>query len=91
MMNTYKQLGTKYNTDKTMHHGYHFFYPRFLEPLRNETFTMLEIGLGTFEDNTGTAGCVGNSPKLWKEYFANAKVFVMDIDNEYTDEYVTVI
>jgi hypothetical protein len=90
-INTFEKLGTKYKTDKTMHHGYHFFYPRFLEPLRNETFTMLEIGLGTFEDNTGTAGCVGNSPKLWKEYFSNAKVFVMDIDYEYMDEYGTVI
>lgn len=82
---TLEQLGDKYQTDKTLHHGYHHFYPRFLEPLRNETFNMLEIGLGSFQDNTG------NSPKLWKEYFPNANVFVMDIDYEYKDEYGTII
>lgn len=82
---TLEQLGDKYQTDKTLHHGYHYFYPRFLEPLRNETFNMLEIGLGSFQDNTG------NSPKLWKEYFPNTNVFVMDIDYEYKDEYGTVI
>jgi hypothetical protein len=82
---TLEQLGDKYQTDKTLHHGYHYFYPRFLEPLRNETFNMLEIGLGSFQDNTG------NSPKLWKEYFSNANVFVMDITYEYKDEYGTVI
>ena len=82
---TLEQLGEKYQTDKTLHHGYHYFYPRFLEPLRNETFNMLEIGLGSFQDNTG------NSPKLWKEYFPNVNVFVMDIDYEYQDEYGTII
>jgi hypothetical protein len=82
---TLEQLGDKYQTDKTLHHGYHYFYPRFLEPLRNETFNMLEIGLGSFQDNTG------NSPKLWKEYFPNANVFVMDIDYEYKDEFGTII
>ena len=82
---TLEQLGDKYQTDKTLHHGYHHFYPRFLEPLRNETFNMLEIGLGSFQDNTG------NSPKLWKEYFPNANVFVMDIDYEYKDEFGTII
>jgi hypothetical protein len=82
---TLEQLGEKYQTDKTLHHGYHYFYPRFLEPLRNETFNMLEIGLGSFQDNTG------NSPKLWKEYFPNANVFVMDIDYEYKDEFGTII
>jgi hypothetical protein len=82
---TLEQLGDKYQTDKTLHHGYHYFYPRFLEPLRNETFNMLEIGLGSFQDNTG------NSPKLWKEYFPNANVFVMDINYEYKDEFGTII
>jgi hypothetical protein len=82
---TLEQLGDKYQTDKTLYHGYHYFYPRFLEPLRNETFNMLEIGLGSFQDNTG------DSPKLWKEYFPNTNVFVMDIDYEYQDEYGTII
>lgn len=84
-MSSFKSIGEKYQTDKVLHHGYFNFYPRFLEPLRNEAFNMLEIGLGSFQDNTG------NSPKLWKEYFPYSNIFVMDIDHEYTDEYGRVI
>jgi hypothetical protein len=84
-MKTFKQIGTDFKTDKVLHHGYHFYYPQYLEYLRPHNFKMLEIGLGTFLDNTG------NSPKLWKEYFPNAQSFTMDINHEYTDEYSVVI
>ena len=38
------ELAQKYGTDKVSQHGNRFFYPRFLEPLRDQEFTMLEIG-----------------------------------------------
>jgi hypothetical protein len=85
MDKTFKQIGINFQTDKVLHHGYHFYYPYYLEHLRSKSFKMLEIGLGTFSHNTG------NSPKLWKEYFPNVKSFTMDINHEYIDEYSIVI
>lgn len=84
-MKSFKKIGTQFQTDKVLHHGYHLYYPTHLEYLRKKTFNMLEIGLGNFEDDTG------NSPKLWKTYFPNSNIFVMDIDHQYIDEYSTVI
>jgi len=72
-MNDFYQMCTKNNTDKCTHHGYHYFYPRFLDTLRNQTFNMLEIGYHT-----------GDSARMWCDYFPNSKVFVMDIDHEIT-------
>jgi hypothetical protein len=84
-MKTFKQIGTEFETDKVLHHGYHFYYPEYLEHLRSKEFNMLEIGLGTFSHNTG------NSPKLWKQYFPKANIYVMDLNHEYIDEYSQVI
>ena len=85
MDKTFKQIGSDFKTDKVLHHGYHFYYPQYLEYLRTTKFKMLEIGLGTFSHNTG------NSPKLWKTYFPHANIFTMDINQEYQDEYSRVI
>jgi len=41
------ELGRKHGTDKVLHHGYRFFYPRFVEPLRDKNFKMPEIAYGT--------------------------------------------
>lgn len=70
-MRTFEQIGRETRTDKVTHHAYHRFYPRFLEPLRNETFAMLEIG---FRD--------GASYQLWEEYFPKATIYGVDIANE---------
>ncbi len=71
---SFKELSELHGTDKVTYHGYHFFYPKFLESLRNEKFNMLEIGWGS-----------GASVKVWNDYFPNANIFVMDIGMEYTD------
>lgn len=34
---SFSTLGSKHGTDKITHHGYHRFYPLFLDPYRNET------------------------------------------------------
>ena len=67
-MNDLYEMGQKYGTDKVCHHGYQFFYPRYLEPLRGQKFTMLEIGYQT-----------GESARMWEEYFPDAELFAMDI------------
>lgn len=74
-MNDFYQMCVTNNTDKCTHHGYHYFYPRFLDPLRNQSFNMLEIGYHT-----------GDSARMWCDYFPNSKVFIMDIDHEITFE-----
>lgn len=68
-MSSFYELGAKHGTDKVTHHGYHFFYPRFLEPLRGERFTLLELGYAQ-----------GKSARMWEEYFPHAEIFAMDIN-----------
>lgn len=67
-MPDFLELSLKHGTDKVGHHGYHFFYPRFLDPLRDQAFTMLEIGY-----------FLGESARMWEEYFPRAEIFAADI------------
>lgn len=64
------ELSLKHGTDKVGHHGYHFFYPRYLDSLRDQTFTMLEIGYFR-----------GESARMWEEYFPHAEIFAVDIES----------
>jgi len=76
---TFKEIGQSV-TDKITQHRYDRFYPMFLEPLRNQEFSMLEIGIDR-----------GGSLSLWKEYFPYAKIFGADIHQEWKDERATII
>lgn len=71
MEKSFYELSQNAGTDKVTHHGYHFFYPFFLDKIRHEKFKMLEIGYG-----------IGESMKMWTEYFPNSIFFCMDIDIE---------
>ena len=73
-MRNFEEIGREL-TDKIHHHRYDRFYPQFLEPLRNKEFNMLEIGFGD-----------GESLKLWKEYFPQAYINVIDIDYQLEDD-----
>lgn len=77
-MRTLKEIGANL-TDKISHHRYDRFYPMFLEPLRNQEFSMLEIGVDR-----------GGSLSLWKEYFPKAHIFGADIHQQWSDERATV-
>ena len=68
----FKVLGTIYNTDKISHHGYHRFYPKFLNHLREKEGSLLEIGINMM--------C---SLKLWLDYFPNFNIYGIDIDLSY--------
>lgn len=70
-MRDFYTIGKENGTDKCTHHGYHYFYPRFLENLRDDAFNMLEIGYHE-----------GGSARMWAEYFPKASVYCMDINKE---------
>jgi hypothetical protein len=71
MKKSFHTLSEIAGTDKVKPHGYHFFYPVFLENIRDENFNMLEIGYGS-----------GESMKMWCEYFPNSNIFCIDINIE---------
>ncbi|UNE35691.1 class I SAM-dependent methyltransferase [Vermiphilus pyriformis] len=64
------QLGVKYNTDKSsIHHNYLDIYERYLNHLKDQPITFLEIGF-----------LQGSSARMWDEYFSNGKLHFMDYD-----------
>lgn len=64
-------LGIKYNTNKAFYHNYCKFYDRILTPIRNDTSNMLELGIAT-----------GASLNMWCDYFSNANIYGIDIDEK---------
>jgi len=62
-------LGIKYNTNKAFYHNYCKFYDKILSSIRIETTNMLELGIAT-----------GASLHMWSDYFSNAKIYGIDID-----------
>ena len=75
------QIANKYASDKGTkipddggNHGprLHFTtkYSKYMEEIRNEKITILEIGIGS-----------GPSLKMWYDYFPNATIHAIDVDN----------
>lgn len=69
-------LGRKFGTDKIDHHRYDRFYPLFLENFRDQSINFFEIGCGK----------EASSFHMWLEYFPFAKVFCMDISENFICE-----
>lgn len=68
----FKKIGDKSGTDKTLHHGYHRFYPSHLASLsRLNDFGIVEIGYGE-----------GSSISLWRDLYPQAFVYCLDRDVE---------
>jgi len=68
-------LGEMYGTDKVHDHHYTPHYHRRFKELRDEPITLLEIGVGGYEDpHMG-----GESLWMWRDYFPNAKIVGLDI------------
>ena len=63
------------NSDKVSHHGYHRFYPWFLNHLRGQNVNFLEIGIDKTE-----------SLRLWKGYFNSVNLHGIDIDYKNFDD-----
>ena len=82
-MKNFREIGEEHYNDKVTHHRYDLIYPLFLESYREKKLKMLEIGLGDGEFGTGRSGI------LWKDYFPDAEIFIMDIHHEFqTEDYV---
>lgn len=52
-------------------HSYTYYYDKLFTPLRDESLLILEIGV-----------CGGGSLKMWYEYFPNATIIALDINDE---------
>ena len=64
-LNEFTLLGRYYGTDKIYHHGYHRYYPRYIEPFKSiRNGGMLEIGIDS-----------GRSLNMWIDYFPNAFIY----------------
>lgn len=72
-------LAKKYRTDKFgKWHRYTPHYEHHLAYLRHQRFTLLEIGIGGYKrDQDG-----GNSLRMWKEFFPNAQILGLDIEDK---------
>ena len=89
---TLTDLAIKYCLDKSIHSGSQDYIPEYItlfEPRRDDVKQMLEIGIGSLENNQmgGLNGDLvelcgyktGNSLKCWAEYFPNATIHGIDI------------
>lgn len=72
-------LARHFRTDKWgRRHRYTPHYERHLGHLKNERFTLLEIGIGGYRrDQEG-----GASLRMWQEYFPRAQIFGLDIEDK---------
>lgn len=61
----------KYGTDKGNHHKYAEFYEKYFLSIRENPLKMLEIGVQN-----------GASLRAWHEYFPNAQIIGMDINDK---------
>ncbi|MCO1577885.1 class I SAM-dependent methyltransferase [Crossiella sp. SN42] len=75
---TLTELASRYESDKWGIHHYTPHYPRYFEPLRDRPLTILEIGIGGF-DNPAAGGA---SLRMWKHYFPRATVYGVDLHDK---------
>jgi hypothetical protein len=80
---TLDELAAHFKTDKWGHHWYTQHYARHFAHLRNEQFTLLEIGVGGYSrEQEG-----GASLRMWKAFFPKAQIIGLDIeDKSFVDE-----
>ncbi len=69
------RLALYFETDKWGDHWYTQHYQRYFRPLRKQRLNLLEIGVGGYED----AKRGGESLRMWKAYFPNARIVGIDL------------
>jgi hypothetical protein len=80
---TLSELAQEFATDKWGLHRYTPHYERHLQHLRDERFTMLEIGVGGYARRRKG----GASLRMWKHFFRKAQIVGLDIqDKSFVDE-----
>jgi len=70
-MNKLIDFDNKY-TDKQRNHEYLPLYEEILSPIRESATSILEVGIGDFQEKNG------GSLLLWRNYFANAEIHGLD-------------
>lgn len=75
---TLTDLAKKYRTDKWGDHSYTTHYQRHFAHLRDEPITLLELGIGGYSRD----GDGGASLRMWEEFFPNATVIGLDIQDK---------
>lgn len=80
MNQTLRDCWKRYKPDKGTTHSYMGVYERLFRPLVDSTKNLLEIGVGP----DGNVGSVpgGASLRMWRDYFPNATIYGMDIDEK---------
>ena len=72
------ELAQEFRTDKWGVHYYTPHYENHLQHLRDDTFTLLEIGIGGYSrERQG-----GASLRMWKRFFHNATIVGLDIEDK---------
>jgi hypothetical protein len=78
-MKTLDEIAIKYRTDKdSFHHGYCNIYDEYFTSRRLDNLNFLELGLG----NIYSKNLEGESLLMWKEYFPNANIVGIDIEDK---------
>ena len=72
------ELAQQFGTDKWGLHRYTPHYEHHLQHLRDQRFTMLEIGIGGYAKSK--AG--GASLRMWKAFFPKAQIIGLDIEDK---------
>jgi SAM-dependent methyltransferase len=76
----------KYGSDKASYHDYHRVYAPLMSANRNNSLRLLEIGLGTnnqnIASNMGPDGRPGGSLRAFRDFLPNALLFGADIDRD---------
>lgn len=68
------RLATIYGTDKWGYHWYAAHYARHFGPFRTRRITILEIGIGGYNEPKNGGG----SLRMWRRYFPHAKIVGLD-------------
>jgi hypothetical protein len=68
-------LAVRFGSDKWGSHFYTPWYARHFAPLRDRPLTVIEIGVGGYEDT----GAGGGSLRMWERYFRRALVYGVDL------------
>ena len=72
------ELAKEFGTDKWGNHRYTPRYQRHLEHLRDQEFTLLEIGIGGYERSRQG----GASLRMWRWFFPRARIIGLDIEDK---------
>ena len=71
-------LAGRHGTDKWGRHWYARHYETHFAPRRLEPLTVIEIGVGGYEDPAKG----GASLRMWKEFFPQARIFGIDVHDK---------